>query len=392
MRVNRKSMIMVSVLSFCVLVLGISLASAAGVTAGTTLQQMVFLQIGNTTAKVGDEYKTLDSAPVIVNGRTMVPVRFITESLGLQVRWDPTTRTVVFGPQGVDLNAVPLPAGVTGVGTDKYVSNPDDFASKTAVNWQEMTTVRVDLTEMAFTPKNLTFEAGKPYKLEVRNSGEVKHEFAADSFFRSIALRKVEDGQAEIKLPFLSEVEVFAGKQADLYFVPLIPGTYEMLCEITGHREAGMEGTITVTGTPVATPEIQLGNVAEAFGVPNSAALVKQADWNNLDIVNFELGEMFFRPNPLYLKVGKPYKIQLKNVGEVKHELDAEAFFRTAAIRKVQDASVEVKGPSFNEIEVFASQQTDVYLIPTKAGTYEVACRIPGHYEAGMKATLVVGE
>jgi len=392
MRFNRKSWIMVSALSLCLLVLGISLASAAGVSPGTAVSKLVFLQIGNDTAKVGDEYKALDSAPVIVNGRTMVPVRFITEALGLQVRWDPTTKTVVFGPQGVDLNAVPLPAGVTGVGADQYVSNPGDFASKTAVNWNEMTTVRVDLTEMAFTPKNLTFEAGKPYKLEVRNSGEVKHEFTANSFFRSIALRKLEDGQAEIKLPFLSEVEVFAGKQADLYFVPLIPGTYEMLCEITGHREAGMEGTITVTGKPVATPDIQLGNVADASGVPNSAALVKQADWNKLETVTVEMGEMFFKPNPLHLKVGKPYKIQLKNAGEVKHELDAEAFFRTAAIRKVQDVAVEVKGPSFNEIELFVGQQTDVYLIPTKAGTYELACRITGHYEAGMKATLVVEE
>lgn len=392
MRSNRKSLIMISVLSFCVLVFSISLASAAGAAPGTAQPKMVFLQIGNSTAKVGDEYKTLDSAPVIVNGRTMVPVRFITEALGLQVRWDPTTRTVVFGPQGADLTAVPLPVGVTGVGTDKYVSNPDAFAGKTAANWNEMTTVRVDLTEMAFTPKNLTFEAGKPYKLEVRNSGEVKHEFTAGSFFRSIALRKVEDGQAEIKLPFLSEVEVFAGQQADLYFVPLIPGTYEMLCEIAGHREAGMEGTITVTGTPVTVPEIQVGNVADASGVPNSAALVQQANWTEMETVGYELGEMFFKPDPLRLKVGKPYKIQLKNVGEVKHELDAEAFFRTTAIRKVQDAAVELKGPSFNEIEVFAGQQTDVYLIPTKAGTYEVACRIPGHYEAGMKATVVVEE
>lgn len=392
MRSNRKSLIMISVLGFCVLLLGLTLTSAAAVTQETVLQKMVFLQIGNTTAKVGDQYKTLDSAPVIVNGRTMVPVRFITEALGLQVRWDSAAQTVVFGPQGVDLTAVPLPAGVTGVGADKYVANPDDFASKTAANWKEVTTVRVDLSEMAFTPKNLTLEAGKPYKLEVHNSGEVKHEFTADSFFRSIALRKVEDGQAEIKLPFLTEVEVFAGKQADLYFVPLIPGTYELLCEITGHREAGMEGTITVTGTPVTTHEIQLGNVAGASEVPNSAALVKQADWSKLETVDIQLGEMYFKPDPLHLKVGKPYKIQLKNVGEEKHELDAADFFQTAAIRKVQNTSVEVKGPTFNEVEVFAGQQTDVYLIPTRAGTYELACRITGHYEAGMKATLVVEE
>jgi hypothetical protein len=36
-----------------------------------------------------------DIAPVIAGGRTMVPVRVLAESLGLQVGWDPATRTVI---------------------------------------------------------------------------------------------------------------------------------------------------------------------------------------------------------------------------------------------------------------------------------------------------------
>jgi hypothetical protein len=32
--------------------------------------------------------------PEIINGRTMVPVRFVTENLGCDVQWDRTTKTI----------------------------------------------------------------------------------------------------------------------------------------------------------------------------------------------------------------------------------------------------------------------------------------------------------
>ena len=57
------------------------------------------LQIDNTVAKKvisGDvsEIK-LDSAPIIVEGRTLVPVRFIAESMNKKVGWDAQNRTVI---------------------------------------------------------------------------------------------------------------------------------------------------------------------------------------------------------------------------------------------------------------------------------------------------------
>jgi len=61
------------------------------------------------------------------------------------------------------------------------------------------------------------------------------------------AFRKAEDTAGEYKGPRLTEAEVFSGKQLDLYLIPTKAGTFELLCEIEGHREAGMEGTITVT-------------------------------------------------------------------------------------------------------------------------------------------------
>lgn len=57
------------------------------------------LQIGNEIAEVIRDGKTekvkLDSKPVIVNNRTLVPLRFISESLEKQVGWDAQNQTAI---------------------------------------------------------------------------------------------------------------------------------------------------------------------------------------------------------------------------------------------------------------------------------------------------------
>ncbi|MBE7053620.1 MAG: hypothetical protein E7391_05020 [Ruminococcaceae bacterium] len=65
--------------------------TATGVLGTTT----VSLQIDNTQAKVNGKDVTLDVPAQIVNSRTLVPVRFISESLGLKVDWDDATKTVI---------------------------------------------------------------------------------------------------------------------------------------------------------------------------------------------------------------------------------------------------------------------------------------------------------
>ena len=55
---------------------------------------LIGLQIGESKALVNGEWKTFDTKPVIVNGRTMVPLRFISETMGAKVDWDGATRTV----------------------------------------------------------------------------------------------------------------------------------------------------------------------------------------------------------------------------------------------------------------------------------------------------------
>lgn len=57
-------------------------------------QRNVQLTIGNQTAYLNGQRVQLDVPSQIVNGRTLVPLRFIGESMGMNVEWDEQARTV----------------------------------------------------------------------------------------------------------------------------------------------------------------------------------------------------------------------------------------------------------------------------------------------------------
>jgi phosphate transport system substrate-binding protein len=59
-----------------------------------TADKTVSLPVGQTTATVNGEAKTLDVSATLVDGRTLVPVRFVSESLGADVTWDDANQTV----------------------------------------------------------------------------------------------------------------------------------------------------------------------------------------------------------------------------------------------------------------------------------------------------------
>ncbi|PAF31322.1 CotH kinase family protein [Paenibacillus sp. 7516] len=56
--------------------------------------QTLVLQIGSSTATVNGETLDIDAPAIILNSRTLVPVRFISEGLGLTVDWDQTAAQV----------------------------------------------------------------------------------------------------------------------------------------------------------------------------------------------------------------------------------------------------------------------------------------------------------
>jgi len=55
----------------------------------------IAMQIGSTNYFIDGKTVIFDTAPIIVNDRTLVPVRLVAESLGYKVDWDDANKTVV---------------------------------------------------------------------------------------------------------------------------------------------------------------------------------------------------------------------------------------------------------------------------------------------------------
>ena len=72
----------------------------------------IILPVGGLTASVNGQPSSLPQPAQLVNGTTLVPLRFIAESLGASAAWDPTTSTVLI--QTVDQHVAALPAPPAG--------------------------------------------------------------------------------------------------------------------------------------------------------------------------------------------------------------------------------------------------------------------------------------
>jgi hypothetical protein len=89
--------------------LGASVVYANGQINATGRGRTVSLTIGSTQATVDGQPATLDVAPFVIGARTLVPLRFIAQSLGASVNWNDATSTVTINSGGGRPGPVPPP-------------------------------------------------------------------------------------------------------------------------------------------------------------------------------------------------------------------------------------------------------------------------------------------
>lgn len=108
----KKALVMLLVVALLAGVLGFTPVRAAE---GVIVQ----ITIGSTKATINSKAVVLDQPPIIENGRTLVPFRFIGEAIGAQIGWNPGNRTVsyVLGNVNIVLTIGSITAMVNGVKT-----------------------------------------------------------------------------------------------------------------------------------------------------------------------------------------------------------------------------------------------------------------------------------
>lgn len=89
--------------------LGASVVYANGQINATGNGRTVSLTIGSTQATVNGQSQILDVAPFLVGDRTLVPLRFIAQSLGASVDWNDSTSTVTINGGGGGRAPQPTP-------------------------------------------------------------------------------------------------------------------------------------------------------------------------------------------------------------------------------------------------------------------------------------------
>jgi len=82
---------------------------ASNTVLATRGSSQIQLTIGSRTAFVNGRQVMLDVPPMVVGGRTLVPLRFVSEAMGARVDWDPASRAVFITSAGAAPPAVPQP-------------------------------------------------------------------------------------------------------------------------------------------------------------------------------------------------------------------------------------------------------------------------------------------
>jgi len=112
------------------------------------------------------------------------------------------------------------------------------------------TELTVTVREFQFTPSTWTVPAGEQISIAITNEGTVTHEWVLLQEGVTITSEdELPATEEELLADFVNvEEEVDAGTTKTLTFQAPPAGTYQIICAIEEHFDAGMEGTLTSVG------------------------------------------------------------------------------------------------------------------------------------------------
>lgn len=99
---------------------------------------------------------------------------------------------------------------------------------------------------------------------------------------------------------------------------------------------------------------------------------------------------MRFSPASITAAKGETIRFQVKNTGSLRHEFQLGTLEELLAHAKVMEQHPDMEHDDPNAVTVEPGQTRTLVWKFTKAGRFDFACLIPGHYQGGMKGNITV--
>jgi uncharacterized cupredoxin-like copper-binding protein len=207
---------------------------------------------------------------------------------------------------------------------------------------------------LQFTPAFVQVVKGETVSFKVHNVGKAVHEFMVGSLTDAFADK---EGTPEV-------ADIAGGDTKSITTTFDGDGPFAFACHAPGHYEHGMVGYIQLVGPGAPT-----------IGTKDNPRLVLM----NMD------DALQFMPDSVTVAKGETIRFVLVNSGTVTHEFQVGPADLVAADKVDGVLNVE-------KDELDAGHTYSVDYTFSGDGPYAYACHEPGHYEAGMKGVVVIGQ
>ncbi len=109
----------------------------------------------------------------------------------------------------------------------------------------EILTVTIRALDLRYEPEHVTIPRDQPVRIVLQNDGILAHDISVEHLEVQIRQRPGEWVTGQVYMHAERGQRLFLVVQAST------PGTYDFVCTLPGHAEAGMRGTLTVEGAAI---------------------------------------------------------------------------------------------------------------------------------------------
>ena len=145
--------------------------------------------------------------------------------------------------------------------------------------------------------------------------------------------------------------------------------------------------TLALTATPMAFAGPGHDGMME-IGQPANAGTETRTI--QVKLMETEEGDMIFEPRVLDFQAGETVRLAIENIGEQEHEFVMDTVAAVAEHKELMNEFPEMEHDDPNAVRLAPGEKGEIIWTFANAGSFQFACLIPGHYEAGMHGALSV--